>query len=267
VKKLYLAASEIIDSGGKVDIIELEKKIFQRNNATSVAETAAVNSGEPNEGGGGDGGGEGDDKKPRKRKNRWGTAPTSDTIEFAPINPSSSDFQPLDSIEQPSLASSALGEEQNGGEEGKKVRRSRWSTAPTTAPISDPSPTAIPSLPSSVPFTLTPEIMQQTLVLQMQLKQLNDKLLTVVQDAAIEELNPNRPPSPPPKYDSYGKRLNTREVRMKEALSIQRTAVIEQMMKINPLFQVSSSLLLLLLLLSVSSVSLCHSLHSLLQIL
>jgi splicing factor 1 len=245
VKKLYLAASEIIDSGGKVDIFELEKKIFERNNPIPISETTPTTSGEPNQGGGGEGGGEGEEKKPRKRKNRWGTAPTSETIEFAPINPAASDFQPFVPVDQPSSAAlPPCGEEQNGGEEGKKVRRSRWSTAPPAAPMSDPSPAAFPS-PSipSVPFTLTPEIMQQTLVLQMQLKQLNDKLLTVVQDAAIEELNPNRPPSPPPKYDAYGKRLNTREVRMKETLSAQRTAVIEQMMKINPLFQVLPFLL------------------------
>jgi hypothetical protein len=173
---------------------------------------------------------EGDEKK-RKRKNRWGTAPpATEAVEFAPINPVN-EFQPPETINPSSV-------DQNG-EESKKPRRSRWSTAPaiTAGPTpSDPSPSEAPSIPSS-PFTLTPEIMQQTLVLQMQLKQLNDKLLTVVQDAAIEELNPNRPPSPP-KYDSYGKRLNTREVRMRESLTAQRTAVIEQMMKLNPLFQV-----------------------------
>jgi hypothetical protein len=179
---------------------------------------------------------EGEEKK-KKRKNRWGTAPAAtEAVEFAPINPAN-DFQPPGTID-PSPSNV------ENGEESKKPRKSRWSAAPaiTAGPsTSDPSPTpsSAPSIPAS-PFTLTPEIMQQTLVLQMQLKQLNDKLLTVVQDAAIEELNPNRPPSPPPKYDSYGKRLNTREVRMRESLTAQRTAVIEQMMKLNPLFQVIS---------------------------
>lgn len=143
------------------------------------------------------------------------------------------------------------GSDQNTEDPSKKQKKSRWSTASSStstvlgtvngsngvATESSPTPTSQNTITPN--FALTPEIIQQTLVLQMQLKQLNDKLLTVVQDAQLEELNPNRAPSPPPKYDANGKRLNTREVRMREALTAQRTAVIEQMMKINPLFQVS----------------------------
>lgn len=232
VKKLYLAATEKKEAGETVDIYELEKKIFQQNNTlTEVSATSASNeegSGENN----------GDEKK-RKRKNRWGTVQTTE-IEFAPIH-TVNEVKPIESA-NPSP-------DQNG-DDGKKPRKSRWSTAPSnstalTVPGAPPPPepsssllTSVPSTPAA-PFTLTPEIMQQTLVLQMQLKQLNDKLLTVVQDAKLEEMNPNRPPSPPPKYDAYGKRLNTREVRMRESLTAQRTAVIEQILKINPLFQVT----------------------------
>jgi Splicing factor 1 helix-hairpin domain len=39
-----------------------------------------------------------------------------------------------------------------------------------------------------------------------------ERISTVVQDAAARELDPNKTPSPPPRYDSNGKRANTREV-------------------------------------------------------
>ncbi len=197
--------------------MELEKKIFGRNNPTpSTAEETKE--------------GEAEERKRKRRQNRWGNASTTEN-EFTPINPAETPTQSLDALVPTNTDQSE--------DPTKKARKSRWSTAPTSA--TTPATTAVSVMPTPVApatfFQLTPEIMQQTLVLQMQLKQLNDKLLTVVQDAMLEEMNPNRPPSPPPKYDAHGKRLNTREVRMKEALSAQRTAVIEQMMKINPLFQ------------------------------
>ena len=80
----------------------------------------------------------------------------------------------------------------------------------------------------------------------LKLKQVNDGLLTVIQDAARKELDPNRSPSPPPKYDNHGKRMNTREIRMREQLSESRTLLIEELMRINPTFQVSCLYLLLL---------------------
>ena len=45
-----------------------------------------------------------------------------------------------------------------------------------------------------------------------QVESLNEKLRTVVQDSALEALDPNRPPSPAPQYDALGSRTNTREV-------------------------------------------------------
>jgi len=84
---------------------------------------------------------------------------------------------------------------------------------------------------------ITEEIMQQTMVLQMQLQSLGDRLMTVTADAAALENDPNRPPSPPPKYDSRGVRTNTREVRMREALTQERVSTIEQLLKVNPLYQ------------------------------
>jgi splicing factor 1 len=75
------------------------------------------------------------------------------------------------------------------------------------------------------------------MVLKIQLQQLNDRLLNVVQEAAFLEQDPNRPPSPAPKYDKDGKRTNTREVRLREELTKERAKLIEELVKLNPLFQ------------------------------
>ncbi len=105
------------------------------------------------------------------------------------------------------------------GERGR-TRRSRWSTE------------------TAAPAQLSQQQVQETLVLQMKLKQVNDRISTVSADAARREADPNRSPSPPPKYDAQGKRTNTREVRMKESLENERANIIESMMKLNPAFQV-----------------------------
>jgi splicing factor 1 len=44
----------------------------------------------------------------------------------------------------------------------------------------------------------------------------------------------NRSPSPEPIYDSAGKRLNTREVRMRAKLDSERHKHITEMLKLNP---------------------------------
>ena len=59
----------------------------------------------------------------------------------------------------------------------------------------------------------------------------------MIQDAARIELDPERPPSPPPKYDSNGKRMNTREQRMRQDYNDQRARIIEELIKINPQYQ------------------------------
>lgn len=53
--------------------------------------------------------------------------------------------------------------------------------------------------------------------------QANEKLATVDQDAIVRSQDPDRSPSPPPRYDSNGVRTNTRDVRMREALNKERS--------------------------------------------
>ena len=56
------------------------------------------------------------------------------------------------------------------------------------------------------------------------------------QDAAREALDPKRPPSPPPQYDAFGARTNTREVRMRNALKYERDSLIKDILKYRPHF-------------------------------
>lgn len=44
----------------------------------------------------------------------------------------------------------------------------------------------------------------------------------------------NRSPSPPPQYDNFGRRVNTREYRYKKRLEEERHKLIEKAMKIIP---------------------------------
>ncbi|KAE9039810.1 hypothetical protein PR001_g5247 [Phytophthora rubi] len=104
----------------------------------------------------------------------------------------------------------------------KKRKKSRWAPAPSAA--------------STMTGLLTQK-QQQTVMLRAQLDNINQKIKTVVMDAALIEKDPNRSPSPPPQYDSNGKRTNTREVRMKAALEKRRRETIEQLVKVNPLFR------------------------------
>ena len=113
------------------------------------------------------------------------------------------------------------------------------------AATSEPAPRrsrfdpVIPSALSVQPVMpeITQEILQQTMVLQLQLQKVNERLITVVRDALEIEARPDRSPSPPPRYDSSGKRTNTREVRMRESLMKEKERLIKELMKVNPTYQ------------------------------
>ena len=48
------------------------------------------------------------------------------------------------------------------------------------------------------------------------------------------EADPNRSPSPPPTYDAVGKRTNTREVRMRQALEREKEALVDRIVELRP---------------------------------
>jgi len=170
----------------------------------------------------------------RKRRSKWGTAQQED-VPLAGTVPSATAAGAADAAssaaDASSKASSALDDGAAEAAAAKKQRRSRWSSA-EDGPVLQTAGDA-----AAVPIAITQEVIQQTLVLKVQLQQVSDKMLTVVQDAARIEMDPNRPPSPAPKYDSNGKRTNTREVRMREELVEQRAKIIEELIRINPQYQ------------------------------
>ncbi|KAG2788784.1 hypothetical protein PC129_g4211 [Phytophthora cactorum] len=128
-------------------------------------------------------------------------------------------------------------------EQPKKRRKSRWGDPVESAADGNgekkrkKSRWAPASGASSTMTGLLNQKQQQTVMLRAQLENINQKLKTVAMDAALIEKDPNRSLSPPPQYDSNGKRTNTREVRMKAALEKRRRETIEELVTINPLFR------------------------------
>ncbi|KDO20388.1 hypothetical protein SPRG_13770 [Saprolegnia parasitica CBS 223.65] len=146
------------------------------------------------------------DGKVKTRKSRWGDAdPTpAETPAETPAPKRRSRWDPIE------------------GENEAPKKKSRW--APAGAAGADPST-----------YLTTEE--QQSIVLRAKLDDLARKMATVAYDAAIIEKDPSRSPSPPPQYDSNGKRLNTREMRMRAMYERDRMRVMDQLVKVNPLFK------------------------------
>jgi hypothetical protein len=71
-------------------------------------------------------------------------------------------------------------------------------------------------------------------VFRVRVEELNLKLAAVPGEAARAEGDPNRPPSPPPEYDSTGKRTNSREQRITRTLLGARDKLLERMADLNP---------------------------------
>lgn len=142
-----------------------------------------------------------DDENPakRRRKSRWGAEVV---------------------VESDATATSTAAVDANG----VKKKKSRWAPAGAAPAI-------------SAATLMVSQKQQQSLMLRTQLESINQKLTTVTTDAARLEKDPNRSPSPPPQYDANGKRTNTREVRMRAALEKSRQTVIEELVKVNPLFR------------------------------
>lgn len=162
---------------------------------------------------------------PRKRRNRWGE-PQESTNDISTTTSSSVP----DNQETKDEKGTDGGNPENNEESAKKARKSRWASSENI-----PKAALLPGMTGLI-APLSEEVVQQTVILKLQLAQVSQKLLTVTQDALLIEQDPNRSPSPPPKYDSSGKRTNTREVRMRESLNNQRIKIIEELMKLNPTF-------------------------------
>ena len=229
VKKLYLKTSDM--GAGEYDIDEIEMKVLSvQAEAITPTALASTNNGEiaikSENGSTTDGSSLEGDNKPKKRKSRWGgedSTNTNATAESKTVASTSSEDLAGGVAESKEATTNA-----DSSGDGKK-RKSRFTTASGTASTSESGEKTV------VP--LSQESMQQSLIFQMQLKQINDRLPNIANEAAAIELDPNRSPSPPPKYDMNGKRTNKREDRMREALTQERNDIISSLIKLNPNYQ------------------------------
>ena len=92
-----------------------------------------------------------------------------------------------------------------------------------------------------MPPELPEESQRQISELRSKLDLIQNKIQNVTEDAKQIEQDPNRPPSPPPTYDAWGKRTNTREMRMKEELERERADIVAQLVKIDIAFKPTQS--------------------------
>jgi splicing factor 1 len=231
LQKLFLTVTERKEAGLPYgSVVELEANLLQKNQGHKDYDNIEEKNEVKNEVRGETVTGSNEIEVKRKKKSRWDSG-TKDQNEV--------------SVSATTTVSVITESTENNDNDVKKPRKSRWSaqdSSTTPTPLSNiNNSTALGlaglALPAPVqPPVLTAEQMQQMVILKMQLQQINERLLTVAQDAARIELDPNRSPSPPPKYDSMGKRTNTRVIRMRDELIQERGRLIEQLMKINPTF-------------------------------
>lgn len=78
----------------------------------------------------------------------------------------------------------------------------------------------------------------QVILHRVHIEDVLNSLDTVNQDAEQSAADPNRSPSPPPVFDINGKRVNTREWRMRKKLETERNDIIDEIMALNPSLKV-----------------------------
>jgi splicing factor 1 len=104
------------------------------------------------------------------------------------------------------------------------------------------TPGSILGLLPGLPSNMTPEQVSKLSTMQMRLRVVNQKLnqnleLEAARVDALPRGHPDRSPSPPPIYDSFGKRTNTRAVRWRDRYTTERADLLDQIMEINPAFR------------------------------
>lgn len=111
-------------------------------------------------------------------------------------------------------------------ESRRKKRKSRWGNDETEKVV-------IPGLPTIIPNNLTKE-QEEMYLLTVRIEEISYKLRTGNLGIGEEQ---ERSPSPEPIYNSDGKRLNTREFRVRKKLEDERHQLITQMIQLNPLYK------------------------------
>ncbi|KAK8858579.1 branchpoint-bridging protein [Kwoniella newhampshirensis] len=111
-----------------------------------------------------------------------------------------------------------------GGEEGPRKRRSRWGDASARVDV--------PGLPVAVMGNVSQHELDNYAI-HVRLEEINRKLRT----GDVVPPDGQRSPSPPPQYDAYGRRSNTREIRYRKKLEDERARLVDRAMKSDPNFR------------------------------
>eukprot|EP01134_Creolimax_fragrantissima_P003922 CFRG3922T1 len=111
----------------------------------------------------------------------------------------------------------------NGESKRKRKKRSRWG--------GEEDKVVVAGVSLSIPQGLTPS-QQETYLLHLNIEEINKKLRS--EDLGIPKNPADRSPSPPPIYDQHGKRLNTREQRVRTKLEEERHDYIQKALEVNP---------------------------------
>ena len=146
------------------------------------------------------------------------------------------------------LDRSAWGPER-GSEEPTRKRKSRWESADAKETPAEKRKTTLPknltpagmlTLPGGVRVQVPPVLLGLEAYVShdtrdAEIRELHDELANITHQLVTGriELPPERErsPSPPPVYDERGKRVNTRDVRMKEKLEKKKIRVIEELLR------------------------------------
>ncbi|KAG0652236.1 Branchpoint-bridging [Hyphodiscus hymeniophilus] len=111
----------------------------------------------------------------------------------------------------------------SGDGERRRKKRNRWGD------VTENKAAGLMGLPTAIMANMTSEQLE-AYTLHLRIEEISQKL-------RIDDVVPadgDRSPSPPPQYDNFGRRVNTREFRYRKRLEDERHKLIEKAMKVIP---------------------------------
>ncbi|KAK4959612.1 hypothetical protein LTR66_013025 [Elasticomyces elasticus] len=160
---------------------------------------------------------------PLGNRRRFGASnsPGAEDRGYNPSQPTASN--PEASIKRGRSRSPVREPELNPDGTKRRKKRNRWGDA------ADNKAAGLMNLPTAIEGKMTNE--------QLEAYTLHVRIEEISQKLRINDVVPadgDRSPSPPPQYDNFGRRVNTREYRYRKRLEEERHKLIEKAMKIIP---------------------------------
>ncbi len=121
----------------------------------------------------------------------------------------------------------------------RRKKRNRWGDA------TDNKAAGLMGLPTTIQANMTSEQLE-AYTLHLRIEEISQKLrindvvpnegdrFVLLPSLSFAVLMPTRSPSPPPQYDNFGRRVNTREFRYRKRLEDERHKLVEKAMKTIP---------------------------------